>query len=239
MTTLYMAIAEEFEGQLFSLRELVGNSQSKSLGPSTRIASVRAATLLLAATFEEFVREMALEHARQVVARAKSLEQVPDRLVDTAWKRTLNDLLRTRAEGETRETRLASTAKLARLRLDDICSFMEGDISRNVYTNLTHNENNMRPEQIDRLFRISGVPSVCKEVCKKGELQTFFGIRGQESTHAALKDTLNQFIDKRNEIAHSLNLVSSEAPDEVFRDIFMLKAFAVDLQVALTENSRL
>ena len=99
MSSIYTAIVEEFEGQLYSLRELVGNSQSKSLRPSTRIASVKATTLLLAATFEEFVREMALEHASLVVARAKSLEQVPNILVDTAWKRTLNDLLRTRAEG--------------------------------------------------------------------------------------------------------------------------------------------
>ena len=94
----------------------------------------------------------------------------------------------------------------------------------------------MRPEQIDKLFRISGLSNVCKEICKKQELQNFFGIRGQERTHTALKETLNEFIDKRNVIAHSLNLVSSDAPDEVFRDMGMLKAFAVDLRITLAEK---
>ena len=237
MSSIYTAIADEFEGQLYSLCELVGCSQSKSLMASTRVASVRATTLLLAATFEEFVREMALEYANLVVSRAKSLEQVPDRLVDAAWKQTLQDLLRARPMGETKQSRLASTAKLARPRVNAILSFMEGDLSQDIYTNLTHNENNMRPEQIDRLFRIGGLPNVCRAVCKRGKLQTFFGVRGQERTHAALKETLNEFITKRNEIAHSLNLVSSDAPDAVFRDIDLLRAFAIDLRVTLTEES--
>lgn len=237
MGSIYTAIADEFGSQLHSLHELVGNSQSKSLMPSTRIASVRATTLLLAATFEEFVREMALEHAKIIVSKARSLEQVPDRLVVTAWKRTLGDLMQTRMQGDTREARLASTAKLARPRLDAICSFMEGDISQDIYAKLTHNENNMRPEQIDKLFRIGGLSSVCKEVCKKRELKAFFGTRGQENTHSALKETLNAFIDKRNEIAHSLNLMSSDAPDEVFRDMSMLEAFSLDLRTTLDGTS--
>ena len=237
MSSIYTAIAEEFGDQLHSLRELIGNSQSKSLMPSTRIASVRAATLLLAAAFEEFVREMALEHAKLIVSQAKSIEQVPDRLVETAWKRTLNELLYTREEGETKKARLASIAKLARSRLDAICLFIEGDISQDIYSKLTHNENNMRPEQINNLFRIGGLSGVCKEVCKRRELQVFFGTKGQENTYSALEKTLNAFIDKRNVIAHSLNLMSSDAPDEVFRDMSMLKAFSLDLRVTLTEKS--
>ena len=47
---------------------------------------------LLAATFEEFVREMARAYARAVVASSKSIEMLPSRLAHAAWRRTMETL---------------------------------------------------------------------------------------------------------------------------------------------------
>ena len=233
MSTVYSAVAEEFQSQLSSLHELLAASQSTSLMPSTRVASVRASTLLLASIFEEFVREMALERAMYVVNKATSLDEVPVRLVETAWNQTLNDIVHTKASSDSKMTALALTAKMGRPRFDAICLFVEGDITQNIFENLTQNRGNMRPDEINRLFRIGGVPNICVEVCKRTALQGFFGERGHIKTHEALRQTLNGFIDKRNGIAHAPNLTSSDSPDEVLKDIRMLSAFSADLEIAL------
>lgn len=40
---------------------------------------------------------------------------------------------------------------------------------------------------------------------------------------------LEKFLERRNEIAHSLNSASSSAPEEMLRDVKMFAAFAKDL----------
>ena len=234
MSTVYSAITEEFDSQLLSLQELLAANQSNSLMPSTRVASVRAATLLLASIFEEFVREMAKEYATHVVSQAGSLDEVPDRLVETAWTQTLDEIVRAKVKGESKKVALALLARASRLRFDAMCLFIEGDISQDIYANLTRNRNNMRPVEINRLFRIGGASNICLEVCRRKSLQRFFEERGHTKTHQALLQTLNNFIDKRNNVAHAPNLTSSDSPEESLRDIRLLSAFSEDLEITLS-----
>lgn len=234
MSDIYSAIVEEFKSELSSLRELLSVGQNRALRPSARVASVRASTLLLASTFEEFVREMAREYAAHVVCQATSLDDIPDKLVEAAWHQTLDHIVHIRIRGESKKSSLALAAKECRPKFDAACSFVEGDISQNVFEHLTRNKNNMRPDEINKLFRIGGISNVCMEVCKGKELQRFFGQRGPTGTHAALHTKLNGFIDKRNSIAHTPNLMSSESPDEALKDMHMLSSFSSDLKVALS-----
>ena len=233
MSGIYSAILEEFKNQLSSLRELIDTSQSKSLMASTRVASVRASTLLLAAIFEEFVREMALEHANYLVSKANSIEDLPEKMVEAAWKTTLEDIRRTRAEGSSKRISLALTARIARPRFDAVCLFVEGDISQEMNSSLVHNQNNMKPIEINRLFGICGISNVCMKICRERKLRDFFSENSKEKAHGLLETALNKFMSKRNSIAHSPNLMSSDAPDELIRDIDMLEAFANDLEATL------
>ena len=80
MTTELTLITEEFDSDLEAIRLLVNafkNSPPIS-APKARIAAANSATLLLAATFEEFVREMARAYAKAVVTAAHSLEELLD-----------------------------------------------------------------------------------------------------------------------------------------------------------------
>ena len=52
--------------------------------PKLRIAAANSATLLVAATFEEFIREMAREYARAVVLGVEKFDKLPSDLVGTA-----------------------------------------------------------------------------------------------------------------------------------------------------------
>ncbi len=125
------------------------------------------------------------------------------------------------------------SAKQARSKIDALCSFVEGDIGQNIFEHLIHNEYNMRAREINKLFKISGLGDICLRVCEQASLKEFFDCDDDGQTHGDLLKALQIFINRRNDIAHSLNSVSSSAPEEVFRVIDMFRAFGKDLGATL------
>ncbi|WP_428277745.1 HEPN domain-containing protein [Candidatus Palauibacter sp.] len=237
MANPFSVIVDDFDETLNSLLLLVQIGQGTGVSPKTRVASIHATTLMLAAAFEEFIREMALEHARHVVNGAHSVSELPDMLLMTAWKRTLGEAVRLQVNGRSKRDALKMSAKQVRPKVDALCSFVEGDIQQNIYDHLIHNEINMRATQINKLFRVSGREDICSEVCKQGSLKAFFDREDERKTHGELLAALENFINRRNEIAHSLNSAVSSAPEEVYRIIKMLRAFARDLGVTLYDGN--
>lgn len=233
MANSFSVIVEDFDEALTSLGLLVQIGQGRAVPAKTRVASIHATTLMLAAAFEEFIREMAHENAVQVVNRAYGISALPDTLPATAWKRTLSDLARIQRNGRSTIETLRMLAKQARPKIDALCSFVEGDIGQNIYDHLIYNESNMRAREINRMFKISGLREVCLRVCEQASLKEFFDHDDVAQTHGDLLRALDMFINRRNEIAHSLNSAISSAPQEVFRVIEMFRAFAKDLEATL------
>ena len=233
MSTPFSVIVDDFESALTPLQEIVKGGQSNSSSPKARVASVRAATLLLAATFEEFIREMAKELAIQVVKGANCVADLPDALLETAWRRTFELFARRSRTGHSRTRQLEELAKQARPKVYALCAFIEGDISQNIFDNLIHNENNMRAAEINRLFKVGGFENACRNACKQEELKSFFETMDDGRAHGELLDALNGFFRRRNEIAHSLNTASSSAPETLIRDMELFRAFSKDLCTAL------
>ena len=75
MATHFTVILDDFEEELEAIKILVQASADPRLGkPRTRVAGANAAVLLLAATFEEFVRQMARAFARAVVEACEAYD---------------------------------------------------------------------------------------------------------------------------------------------------------------------
>lgn len=229
MSTVFSVIVDDFDGALIPLREIVQGGQAAGASAKARVASVHAATLLLAATFEEFVREMAKEYAVQVVTKASSVSDLPDALLETAWRRTFDKFARNKTAGRSKREALEISAAQARPTIEALCAFIEGDIGQNIFDHLIHNENNMRAGEINGLFKVSGLSNVCAEACRQTELKAFFETDDEGKAHGELLSAVDVFFERRNEIAHSLNSVSSSAPEEILRDIEMFGAFSKDL----------
>ena len=233
MASPFSVIVDDFDEELTSLGVLVQIGQGTAVSARTRVASIHATTLMLAAAFEEFIRQMAREHAVQIVRSAGSIAALPDSILQTAWRRTLTALAR--ADGSKRPKRevLRVSAREGRPKIDALCAFLEGDIGRNIFDHLIHNENNMWPGEINRMFKVSGLRNVCRQLCGHASLKGFFDQEDDGQTHGDLVTALENFIKRRNEIAHSLNSGISSAPEEVFRTIGMFRAFAKDLGATL------
>lgn len=230
MSTDFTIITEEFSDDLDTLRTLVKafDDPHKS-APKAQIAAANSATLLLAATFEEFVREMARTYARAVVTGTDSFEKLPPKLANTAWRRTMETLGRMRFDTNIKFFSAESVFSDARTRFNVVYEFCKGDLSQDIYDELIYNPNNMRPGEINSLFKISGLGDVCSKLADKKPLLENLGETEAGKAHGRLLASLEEFFDRRNGIAHSLNPAQSSGPDQILKYIDMFDAFAKSL----------
>lgn len=226
MATAFEIITEEFIDDMEAIRSLVVTFSDPQKTVKARLAAANSATLLVAATFEEFVREMAREYARAVVTNTESFERLPPKLASTAWKRTMDDLSKLRFDGD--QAGGAGTENAfgaAQVRFTVIYDFCKGDLTQDIYRDLIHNENNMRPSELNSLFKVSGLGDVCKKLSDKQPLLEVFGETEPGKAHGKLIAGLEDFFERRNAIAHALNPGRSSGPAQIDNDINILERF--------------
>lgn len=222
MTSVYEIILEEFSEELNALRVLIDAFDNPEQSSRVRLASANSTVLLLAATYEEFVRQMASEYAKMVVMQAAKLSDVPTILVETAWRRTLDDAAKVRLE-QGIDFGMNDQVREARKRVRAVVNFIEGDVSQDIYTSLTQNENNMRPHEMNSIFKRSGLSNVCKKISNHDDLLDYFGEHDAEVAHGQLIARLEAFFTLRNQVAHALNPRSTVSPGTIRGEISLLE----------------
>lgn len=230
METEFAAITDEFERDLESIRSVVDTFRAASAGAAkVRVSAANAATLLLAATFEEFVRSMARSYAKQVVSARGSFARLPPRLATTAWRRAMRSLTHLRIDSSGRFSSPDGSSSDPWSRFDRIYRFCEGDLSQDIYGDLIYNENNMRPSEINSLFKVSGLGDVCRKASDKDPISKEFGEEDPGKSHSSLLGVLEGFFNRRNAIAHSLSSGRSSSADQIGYDIDVFRAFGRSL----------
>lgn len=233
MTNAYDLIAEDFVADLVALSALVQGAHAPTSSPRAKIASINSATLLLAATFEEFVREMGRQFARDVVARTSDPRKLPRKLTATAWKRTLEHLARAKIDTGGTPLSIEHISLDSRAKFEAVWEFLAGDISQDIYTPLIHNDNNMRPGEINSIFSVCDLSNACMKLCEHASMKEHFGHDDPGKVHGMFLTFLNDFMEQRNDIAHALNAGSSSGPDifEGYIDTFRVIATAFGAQL--------
>lgn len=237
MPSPFSIITDDFVNDLKSIDALVSAFDRPEADNKTRIASVNSSVLLLAATFEEFIREMAKEYARWVVAAADNVESLPSTLTATAWRKTLDSLARTRL-GIDRKSVFEKVLKDSRAKFDALYNFISGDLSQEIFDDLIHNEKNLRVSELNSLFRIANLKNICAELCKQNEVQRFFEETDAGVAHGLFMKKNDEFIDRRNAIAHRLNAGDSIAPDQVRHYIEFFRVTSLSLSACLDEKTK-
>lgn len=237
MELSFNVIAQDFSDNLSAIQTLLDTFDGPGAPNKVRIASANSAILLLASTYEEFIRQMAREYARVVVETTAAFEDIPISIVETAWQRTLDGAARVKALPPRRSANFQSAVKEVQPKLDAVIDFVLGDKSQDIYDELIHNQNNMRPNEMNGLFRVSGLKNVCRKICDNVELREYFGEDDEEKTHGLLLSRLESFFQTRNEIAHSLNPRSFVAPHIIRDEIRMFHAVGQALNYLLLAKS--
>lgn len=236
MATVFDLIAEEFRDDVAAIRSLVNGFSDPSNPPKTRIAAANSATLLIAATFEEFVREMARQFAKVAVSSVTAFDQLPAKLATTVWKRTLEGLARIKVDSEA-VNNAGHPFWVAQARFAVVYEFCKGDLSQDIYRELIHNENNMRPGELNAMFKISGLSDVCLKSSDKAPLLQHFGETEPGKAHGLLLVAFEDFFERRNAIAHALNSRQSSSPEQITEDLDMLEDFASALAETLNATA--
>lgn len=234
MASSFELTFEDFVEDIEAIRALVVTFADGKYPAKSRIAAANSATLLVAATFEEFVREMARDYARAVVSGTSSFDKLPVNLASTAWKRTMDGLGKVKFDAQHRPHDVFGTAHA---KFSVIYDFCKGDLSKDIYRELIHNENNMHPSQINALFKVSGLPKICELCSHKQSLLDIFGETEPGKAHGKVLTGINNFFERRNEIAHALNTSQSDGPDQIQNDIDMLISFGNALREVLEDRA--
>ena len=224
MATIFEAITDDFVADIAAIRSVVTPFGDTSIASRTRIAAANSATLLIAATFEEFAREMARGYAKIVVGKARSIAQLPPKMASTAWRHAMENLAKTKFNGNNLNGDAKRTFQLASSKFSTIYEFCSGDLSKDIYGDLIHNENNMRPGELNRLFKISGFDDVCKRMSDKRSLVEFFGSDDVGVVHGKILNYLDDFFERHNTIAHSLNSGQSSGLKKIENDLTMFES---------------
>jgi hypothetical protein len=202
MLTEFDVIFNEFSSELDALSEMaLSPTDIGPKGPTARarIAAGNGATLLLAATFEEYIRQQVRAAFRKKSKHATSIKDFPAKIASTVWKRSLEALARTSfedIEADSRKTdaRLAATLSFC----------LRKEITADVGEILSHNESNMRLQELGRLFNQIGLHDIVSVACEDDALQEMLGADTSGEARALLESRFSDFFRRRNEIAHAI-----------------------------------
>lgn len=228
------AIFDDFAVELDALLEMAtgtGKRGSSGHSPRARIAAGNGATLLLAAIFEEYARQQVKAAFREKARKSTSFSDLPPKIGATVWKKSLESLSRTPFD------EIELNPRRARSRTLTVLQFcLDNDVTADIGDALAHNENNMRPSQLNALFNQIGILSICSKSCMDKELIRFLGAGSAGRATPMLESRLNDFFIRRNDIAHAVKLGSSSGPAGLEQDIELFRHFGRALYKAVEKD---
>lgn len=155
----------------------------------------------------------------------ESFERLPPKLAGVAWRRTLESMARIRLAPQSTHFSREGVFADALTRFTTVYEFCKGDLSQDIFSELIHNENNMRPQEINGLFSISGLKNVCALASSSPDLMNFVNETDSNKASVRIVKRLEDFFEKRNQIAHSINAMRSSGPEQINEDINLLAIF--------------
>jgi hypothetical protein len=223
MATEFELILEDFEAELVAIEGMIASlSSTGSSSPArARVAGANAATLLLAATFEEYVRQEVKATFNARAANVSDMKDFPPKIAGVVWRRSLERLSREPLEDLVRDPsglddRLKATVGFC----------IQKDLQADVSDAVAHNDNNMRPGELNRLFNQLGLKDMCAKAASHAPLTKFLGCDSAGKANAALQARLEDFFVRRNTIAHAIQLNSSSGAPALTSDIEFFRELA-------------
>ncbi|OUC15036.1 MAG: hypothetical protein B0A82_09035 [Alkalinema sp. CACIAM 70d] len=230
------AICDEFHEELVGLLDFAQirkASSANSLAPRARVAAANGATLLLAALYEECIRQMVKATFNHKKQAASGINDFPDKLAASVWRRSFEKLARRPFD------EVQGTISVTNSEINGVLAFcLKGDLKSDVSSFIAHNDNNMRPDEMARLFKQIGVSSIVSKLGTEKGLQDFFGIDNPSQCADALRNEIEDFFRRRNEIAHAIQTSSSSGPTSIEKDVNLFKSVTASLVKILSVETK-
>ncbi|MCF1444645.1 HEPN domain-containing protein [Ralstonia nicotianae] len=189
---------------LVALLSIVGATgdqlQSPTLPPGGQNTMTAAAIVLLAAHFEEYIRQQVQEYASNMVQEYEHLTEIErERFTDAYWRGGTGRLSRIRPKGD------PLWMGGAERHLRSLIAFPIGGNTTEFSPPLvSEHENNMRWDTIAELAGRIGLRKLGETMFSNGDLRSNVGAGGKNDFEQAIQRRLNEFYHRRNEIVHSI-----------------------------------
>jgi hypothetical protein len=225
MKVEYQAILDEFHEELQAIAELADATRiGSSFSTRARTSLSNSLIMVLASTFEEYVRQLVKAAWNQRLDSVTNINELPTKLRAKIWKSALERAARHGFE------HIETAGQTPRERIGNLLKFcIDGDLSVSVETEIAHNDNNMRPDQINDLFNRIGITNIVSAGCNEPTIIEFFNCQNPGQASEKLRVELNNFFVRRNNIVHAIVFGNSSGADTVDQDIEMLRFAALAL----------
>lgn len=160
-----------------------------------------AAIVLLAAHFEEYVRQQIEEYAKAIVAEYDHLQaEFRIKFLDSYWRAGAGRIGRIRPSAGDAQWNARAEGLLSSM----ISYPVRGDIALFSANFISEHETNMRWDMILDLSARVGVKKLSELLYKNAALKKKLGASRKDTMSADLRARMNNFYSLRNEIVHSI-----------------------------------
>lgn len=222
---------DDFCSELDALSEVVvGPTEGlpSTLSPKARISAGNAATLMLAAIYEEYIRQQVMSAFKEKCSRVNGHGEFPKALAGKVWKKALDSMARTQF------SRVEERAREIEENIRNVLNFtLRKDLASDVAKTVAHNVNNMRPQQMAELFKDIGISEIINKSCSEPKLKALIGAPKKAELVSIVTLRVDAFFQRRNDMAHALQAGRSSGPGEILQDIELFRLFGKGLAAAL------
>lgn len=212
-----------------------------AIGLETRNTTNAMSVVLLASSFEEFVREEVGQCADLLINKYGALTiDIQHKIRGEYWRILLERLnmsnnILTRTKPKSPDTALLAKAKVL---LDSGRGFViDGDSSHLDRDNFFHSKSNFRPHIVNKIISRLGIDDIVSSAADNSKIKSHFGVTKKVDSSERLVAKLDEFYNLRNSIVHSLSGVSGIGVDSVLEYISLMEMTAESITSVLSRQT--
>lgn len=226
--------ASKKQGQLTTSRQDVDLAQIDGQTENTTNAM---ALVFLAASFEEFVREVAIQCGNYLTERYASLALPTRHAIRDAYWQATRDRLRFTKSVLVNKTPDPALLGQVRSTLDALQGFVVNDDASKLSSAVfAYHSNNFRPGVVEEILGRLGIGKLLSSMAENSKLKAHFGVTKKEDCERQLRAKWNEFYEHRNRTVHSLGGASGYAVDAVVAYLVFFELIADSMKVTLART---
>lgn len=187
-----------------------GETETKEIRPLQRAGSGLGSYLLIYFAFEDCIRQMSSAYCRYFIERHILVNRYPYTMAASYWKKSVSLL------SEFNEIKSRTKSLQTKIIMDDLSAFIfDQDLTKADNDRLTYHERNLRPSEINSIFKRYGIENIIRECCSNITIQNYAAETDEDRTYQSICSELNEIVERRNEIVHRIDFSRFPASGEV------------------------
>lgn len=212
-----------------------------AIGPETRNTTNAMSLVLLASSFEEFVREEVGQCADLLMVKYGALTvPIQHKIRERYWEVLLSRLNLSKNIMTKTKPKVPDPASIARAKalIDTGRGFViDGNATLIDRENFYHSRSNFRPRTVNDIVSRVGIDDIISSAAATNKIKNYFGVNKRSDATDRLVAKIEEFYSLRNDIVHSLSDVAGVGVDTALEYITIMELTAEGIAGALIQKT--